>query len=300
VDMTNVEVFKSENSKSEFIEYVETCMASYKCPTHDMNHVLRVSNIAVSIAKCDPCLAPDSRRMRLVEMAALCHDLCDQKLVPKEELALADERLCAMLKKHTILTDEEIDSIIYIAKSVGYKNLINPKFSYSNSYDRCHKEYKCVQDADLLDAIGAIGIGRCFAFSGKRNKNLFACSVSINDHVDADAYAFNNSSSSDKKRKVSDISLGDEKVTKVNRRDSATDHFFEKLFRIRNLLQTPKGCELGRSRQITMLNFFRDIVNEIPDSSDRSLLMTNLDVITKEYSVLSEDRSINKETIKIE
>ncbi len=74
-------------------------------------------------------------------------------------------------------------------------------------------EYRCVQDADLLDAIGAIGIARCFAFSGKRNRKLFGLS-----------------------RTQSDVSQGithqEYMTAQVSTTDSAVDHFFDKLLTI--------------------------------------------------------------------
>ena len=122
-----------------------------------------------------------------------------------------------------------------IIKSVGYKNVIK------EGYDafKLPVEYRCVQDADLLDAIGAIGIARCFAFSGKRNRKLFGMSrfpegsqgISHEEYMKAQSCAT----------------------------DSAVDHFFDKLLTIEPRLTTVHGKALAHQRQMFMGEFLKQL-----------------------------------------
>merc|ERR1711871_1560601 len=132
--------------------------------------------------------------------------------------------------KHTNLEPERCDHVIIVAKSVGYKHLINDAWSFG--HPECRSEYECVSDADLLDAIGAVGIGRCFAFSGKKNRNLFRCDATqtVADKIDVDEYSNRDS----RHQQGASLSVG-----------SSVSHFFEKLFRITALLQTEEGRRLG-------------------------------------------------------
>ena len=121
---------------------------------HDLDHTLRVYRMAIRIAE-------EEWADRLtVGLAALLHDVDDRKLSP--ETYEGKDRAVGFLRAHG--ADEQM-----IAKVVGIISQIS--FSAGNGRPDT-LEGCCVQDADRLDAIGAIGIGRAFAFGGSRGRRM--------------------------------------------------------------------------------------------------------------------------------
>lgn len=121
---------------------------------HDLNHSLRVYENAVKIAaeekECD---------MEAVALASLLHDADDHKLFDTKDNANA----AGFLKEHGVNTDR-ITFIVSIINSVS--------FSKNKGKTPDTLEAKIVQDADRLDAMGAIGIARTFAYGGKNGRSL--------------------------------------------------------------------------------------------------------------------------------
>ena len=119
---------------------------------HDAAHTLRVYRNALRIARSEP-----DCDLQVVALAALLHDADDHKLFPTENNANARAFLEAQ-------GAEKIDAIITAINSVS--------FSQNRGRRPATLEGKIVQDADRLDAIGAIGIARTFAFGGERGRGL--------------------------------------------------------------------------------------------------------------------------------
>jgi len=121
---------------------------------HDLNHSLRVYENAIKIAKeekgCD---------MEAVALASLLHDADDHKLFDTKDNANA----AGFLKEHGV-DAERITFIVSIINSVS--------FSKNKGKTPDTLEAKIVQDADRLDAMGAIGIARTFAYGGKNGRTL--------------------------------------------------------------------------------------------------------------------------------
>ena len=100
-------------------------------------------------------------------------------------------------------------------------------------------------DADLLDAIGAIGIGRCFTFGGGRNKPLFnirdPALLSTSTVINSEAYT-----------KTQNVKEG-----------SSIEHFFEKLLRLKDMMLTKHGKSLAEKRHSFMVTYIRELAMEI-------------------------------------
>ena len=122
---------------------------------HDFAHTQRVYDLACHIAEAEKA------DVFLVGLAALLHDVDDHKLSPDTaaEKSRAREFLCAQG-----LEQSEVDSIIGMIRQVSFSQNRTPPNTL---------EGKCVQDADRLDAMGAIGIARTFAFGGSRGRALY-------------------------------------------------------------------------------------------------------------------------------
>ena len=137
----------------EAIEYIKELFEG-NSDGHDADHTLRVYKNAMLIAKGE-----ENCDLYTIALAALLHDVDDYKNFSTENFANARK----FLKEHGISQDKE-DEICSIIDSVS--------FSKNRGNSPRTLEGKIVQDADRLDAIGAIGIARTFAFGGKHERSL--------------------------------------------------------------------------------------------------------------------------------
>ena len=115
-----------------------------------------------------------------VELAALLHDIADPKFHD------GDEELGPKLAQEFLegqeISSEMIDHIIYIIRNMSYKNSIgNPKIAKT-------PELMVVQDADRLDAIGAIGVARAFNYGGFKNRALYDPNIPPNLNMTKEQY----------------------------------------------------------------------------------------------------------------
>lgn len=138
---------------------------------HDFWHVQAVLNNALMIAKCE-----DDVNITLVSLGALLHDIADHKM------GFSDDECRACI--HQILNDlgvedDFIEQTVSIVLSVSFKGGKNVNVVSS-------LEAKIVQDADRLEAMGAIGIARAFAYGGYHHRTLFdpTCNHNINPNCD--------------------------------------------------------------------------------------------------------------------
>ncbi|MGD1816284.1 MAG: HD domain-containing protein [Pleomorphochaeta sp.] len=174
---------------------------------HDYYHSLRVYNTAIKIEEVEEenNKAIDLTRVKLI---ALLHDVDDYKISPNTSTNLDNAK--SFLKDNNI-ANEEIEAII--------SNISNLSFSKGKSSDCLSIEGKIVQDADRLEALGAIGIARTFAYSGANNRAIY-------DPID--------------------------------NKDSAIKHFYDKLLKLEDLMNTNYGKQLAKERT----NFMKDFLNE--------------------------------------
>ena len=135
------------------IEYIENIFRD-NADGHDTAHSLRVYRNTLHLADC----YPDCDK-RIVLLAALLHDVDDHKLFDTENNANARQFL-----ETQNLSTEEIEQICSIINNVS--------FSKNRGKRPESIEGKIVQDADRLDALGAIGIARTFAYGGKNGRSL--------------------------------------------------------------------------------------------------------------------------------
>ncbi|KAH6610058.1 hypothetical protein Trco_000078 [Trichoderma cornu-damae] len=143
-------------------EYVKMYMASYD-PSHDYNHIKRVVHLAQTIQARVPKTDRD-----IVTLAALLHDVGDKKyLKPGED---ASRMIFAALTSFGA-SEALADKIQAICLGVSYSSEIKD-LARVQALIKEHPELAVVQDADRLDAMGAVGIGRAFAFGGAKGRSL--------------------------------------------------------------------------------------------------------------------------------
>lgn len=230
---------------AELADFLSQHMSSFRCSAHDLKHCYRVARLALDIASSGGSETPYD--LRVVYLSGLLHDIMDSKLVDtsRDKISIED-RARELLRRCEHVDEASIDSIMRIVKSIGYKNLIKPDWGVTVA--QFPAEYWCVQDADLLDAIGSIGLTRVFSYGGRKNRPIFGfteeLSLGVGKQLSPDEYAA--------------------------REGGSIEHFFDKLLRIRALLRTARGKELGAKRHDRMVQFLMDIDDELLDAGDAS------------------------------
>lgn len=188
---------------------------------HDWFHVERVWKLAKYIAGTENC------NLKIVELAALLHDIADPKFHNGDEtLALAVSR--EFLESQNV-EGETISEVLFIIKHISFKNREELPADLPI-------ELKIVQDADRLDALGAIGIARTFNFGGFKNNAMYDPAVSPNLLMTKAEYKKNAG-------------------TTIN-------HFYEKLLLLKDLMHTKKAKDIAEERHQIMLDFLEQFYRE--------------------------------------
>ena len=125
---------------------------------HDWWHIERVQNNARLINKTERADA------FVIELAVLLHDVGDRKVIKQEE---DDYTIAESFLRKEKVTNDIVDQVMFIIKNMSFSKSLN------NKKDNVSKEFYIVQDADRLDAIGAIGIARAFAYGGSKDRPLY-------------------------------------------------------------------------------------------------------------------------------
>lgn len=187
---------------------------------HDWFHIYRVYNTAKYIAK------KENADLFIVEMTALLHDIDDWKFTESTE---TNTTVTENFLKSLNISQEIISKIIIIIKTMSYKGGIVD--STQNTI-----EGMIVQDADRLDAIGAIGIARTFAYGGSKNRIIYDPDI--------------------KPLKFSSL----EEVK--NLENHTINHFYEKLLKLKDLMNTDTAKKLAEKRHRFMEDFLDEFFLE--------------------------------------
>lgn len=202
-------------------EFVKKTLSDAK-GCHDWWHIYRVTNLAKRINKTekgDPLI---------VELGALLHDIADHKFHDGDE-DLGQKTAVKFLNSLDI-PSETVFHIEQIIRNISFKN------SFDNSSFKS-KELEIIQDADRLDAIGAIGIARAFSYGGHKGNPIYIPGLKPNLIMDKKEYM-----------------KGD--TTTIN-------HFYEKLLKLKDLMNTETGKAIAEKRHQFMENFLEEIYEEI-------------------------------------
>lgn len=184
--------------------------------SHDFQHIERVYKNAETILASEP-----EANSEIVKLAVLLHDVSDAKYTTTKE---SEERILAALD----LTEEERNFIREVIASVS--------FNGGNELEAKTIEAKIVRDADRLDAIGAVGIARTFAFGGAKGRKLYDDAEETRSNMSVEEYRTKSTAS----------------VT----------HFYEKLLLLKDLMVTEKGRQMAEERHEFMVSFLRQLKNE--------------------------------------
>lgn len=202
------------------LEYVRQTLAGAE-GGHDWWHIYRVWKLTKKIG------AEEDADLFVIELAALLHDIADPKFHDGDE-EIGPKLAKEFLEKQGI--DEPIiDLVDKIIRNISFKN------SFQNAEFRS-KELDIVQDADRLDAIGAIGIARAFNYGGFKNRPLYDPGIPPNQRLTKEEY----------KNSVS----------------PTINHFYEKLLLLKDLMNTPTGKRMAEERHRFMEIYLEKFYSE--------------------------------------
>jgi uncharacterized protein len=187
---------------------------------HDWWHVYRVWKLAAHIG------SKEKADMFITEMAALLHDLDDFKITGthSEEKKNASE----WMEKQGVDADSR-EQVLHIIRNMSFTDNLNGQRELST-------EGKVVQDADRLDAIGAIGIARCFAFGGKKGRVLHDPDTKHDKNLTAEKY--------------------------IKADGPSINHFYEKLLLLKELMKTETGRKMAEHRHKFMEQYLDEFFAE--------------------------------------
>ena len=205
-------------NKKEIIKKTESFVKKHlkgDVTGHDWWHIDRVRKMALRIAKKEKNVD-----LFVVQLAALLHDIADWKFHGGDEtigIKLAEEWL-----KRLKVEKNVIERVCEIIREISFKGAeVKSKMKT--------KEGMIVQDADRLDAIGAVGIARCFATGAKLNREIYNPEIKPRLHKTFEEY---------KKAKSTSI-----------------NHFYEKLLLLKDLMNTKTAKKIAEKRHKFMEQF---------------------------------------------
>lgn len=185
---------------------------------HDWWHVYRVWSVAKKLAEIE------GANSTIVELAALLHDISDYKLNGNNDTAATEisrQWLTSLGADPAV-----VNSVCNIIGSMGFKRETN------NST----LEAVIVFDADRLDAIGAIGIARVFAFGGFKGDPIYEPSVAPVNYDNRDAY--------------------------IRRSSSSINHFYEKLLHLKDSMHTATARRVAEHRHEVLVKYLEEFLAE--------------------------------------
>lgn len=188
---------------------------------HDWWHIRRVWNNALLILKSE------SADQRIVELAALLHDIADSKFHDGDE-EIGPQTAGNFLRSQG-LAQEEIHHVQQIIRNMSFKASLG-KLNFHS------KELEIVQDADRLDAIGAIGIARAFSYGGFKNREIYNPEIPPALNMTKEEY-----------KKSSAPSI---------------NHFYEKLLLLKDKMNTKTGKDLAEDRHRYMQSYLEQFFEE--------------------------------------
>ena len=188
---------------------------------HDWFHIERVFKNALLIAENEDC------NVTVVKLGALLHDIADSKFHDGDE-KIGPKTARIFLESQNV-SEDIISHVIAIIENISFKGgNFEKKFN--------SKELEIVQDADRLDAIGAIGIARTFNYGGFKNRPLHNPNIQPNLNMSKEEYK--------------------------NSESPTLNHFYEKLLLLKDKMNTETGKKIAQKRHDFMITFLAQFYTE--------------------------------------
>lgn len=188
---------------------------------HDWFHIERVYKNAISIAETETC------DLTVVKLGALLHDIADSKFHDGDE-EIGPQKARNYLESQKV-SEEIIKHVIQIIENISFKG-----GNFEKQFTS--KELEIVQDADRLDALGAIGIARTFNYGGFKNRAIYNPTIAPKLNMSKEEY------------KKSDA--------------PTLNHFYEKLLLLKDKMNTETGKKMAQERHRFMELFLGQFYSE--------------------------------------
>jgi uncharacterized protein len=189
---------------------------------HDWFHIERVYKNALLIAKNE-----DDCNLEVVKLGALLHDIADSKFHNGDE-TVGPNIAREFLEKENV-SKEIISHVIKIIENISFKG-----GNFEKEFTS--KELEIVQDADRLDALGAIGIARTFNYGGFKNRSIYNPNIAPKFNMSKEEYK--------------------------NSEAPTINHFYEKLLLLKDKMNTPSGQKIAEERHLFMEKFLSQFYAE--------------------------------------
>ncbi len=184
---------------------------------HDYFHSVRVHDVAVTIQ------GTEGGDLDVIRLAALLHDTDDRKLFDTEDYGNARGFM-----DRNLVPKETQERVVRVISQISFKG--------KDTVVPDTLEGRIVQDADRLDAIGAIGIGRAFAYGGSRSRPMHVPGQDFLEDMDADTY--------------------------YSHENTTINHFYEKLLLLKDMMNTPTARDMAEGRHRFMESFLEEFYAE--------------------------------------
>ena len=209
-----------KNNIEQTVEFVKESLKNAE-GGHDWWHVYRVWQTAKTIGE------KEEVNMEVVELAALLHDIADSKFHGGDE-EVGPQKAADFLRNISVDL-ETVQHVQEIIRNISYKTSFE-QTSFNS------KELKVVQDADRLDAIGAMGIARAFSYGGFKQREFYNPGIPPNLNMSKEEYKKSNA--------------------------PTINHFYEKLLLLKDKMNTTAGREMALQRHLFMETFLEQFYAE--------------------------------------
>ena len=210
----------NENLLQNTITFVKFQLANAE-GGHDWFHIERVFKNTLAIAKNEKC------DLLVCQLGALLHDIADSKFHNGDE-EIGPNTARRFMESEGV-SEEIMEHVIQIIKNISFKG-----GNFKKEFNSI--ELEVVQDADRLDAIGAIGIARCFNYGGFKNRTIYNPDISPNLTMSKEDYK--------------------------NTEAPTINHFYEKLLLLKDKMNTESGKKIAQKRHEFMELFLEQFYGE--------------------------------------
>eukprot|EP01043_Picozoa_sp_COSAG02_P029962 COSAG02_NODE_1889_length_10492_cov_3.218128_1_plen_248_part_00 len=231
------------------VDFVKVALAGNDA-SHDWDHIERVWRLTRTLATREMERAgPEAVDVEVAELAALLHDIADWKYSNSETEGV--ERAAAWLKSQGYDAARSA-RVLHIVENVSFHTELGKK--RKTDAEGAPEEAPClelqvVQDADRLDAVGAIGIARCFTYGGHKKRKLYDLS--------------NGGSIYRAESERADTLMSKEDYMGKGKKEDTVEHFYEKLLHLRGLMKTKAGAAIADGRHQFMETYLKQLDLEV-------------------------------------
>jgi uncharacterized protein len=188
---------------------------------HDWFHIERVFNTSKKIA------TTEKANLFIISLGALLHDIADSKFHNGDE-TIGPAKAKDFLASQNV-SEDVISHVVSIIENISFKG-----GNFKQKFNSL--ELNCIQDADRLDAIGAVGIARCFSYGGYKDRALYDPEIKPNLNMSKEEYK--------------------------NSTAPSINHFYEKLLLLKDKMNTSSGKKIAEERHNFMEEYLKQFYNE--------------------------------------